>query len=182
MTDTQNRAPELPAHIEETIQSIARMHAERRDGATPFRRALSRATAIIADPAFIAGLIAIVALWIVANLLLIALGREPFDPPPFFWLTGAASIVSLFMVSAIVAEQRREDQIALQRELLSMQLAILNEQKTAKVIALLEEFRRDSPQIHNRVDRQAEELARATDPQTVLGAIKQPEPTQEEGA
>ncbi|HEY1941937.1 MAG TPA: DUF1003 domain-containing protein [Roseiarcus sp.] len=182
MTDMQSHAPELPAHIEETIQSISKMHAERRDGATPFRRGLSRATAVIANPAFIAGLIAIVGVWIGANYLLIALGREPFDPPPFSWLTGAASIVSLFMVSAIVAEQRREDQIALQRELLSMQLAIFNEQKTAKVIALLEEFRRDSPQIHNRVDRQAEELAKATDPQTVLGAIKQPEANPEEDA
>ncbi len=182
MTDTQRRAPVLPAHIEETIQSIARMHAEHRDGATPFRRALRRATAIIANPAFIAGMIAIIAVWIGANLVLIALGREPFDPPPFFWLTGAASIISLFMVSAIVAEQRREDQIALQRELLSMQLAVLNEQKTAKVIALLEEFRRDSPLIHNRVDPQAEELARATDPRSVLGAIKQPEANPEEGA
>ena len=110
------------------------------------------------------------------------MGAPPFDPPPFVWLTGAVSVISLFMVCAIVAEQRREDQIALQRELLAIQLAIFNEQKTAKVIALLEEFRRDSPSIHNRADPQAEELAHATDPQTVLEAIRQPPAKSEEDA
>ncbi|MBV8472114.1 MAG: DUF1003 domain-containing protein [Hyphomicrobiales bacterium] len=175
-------APELPAHIDETIQSIARMHAERREGGKFFRRAMSRATAVIGGPSFVAALIVTVVAWIAVNLLLSALGRAPFDEPPFFWLSGAASVLSLFMVAVVVAEQRREDQIALQRELLAMQLAILNEQKTAKVIALLEELRRDSPHIHNRVDAQAEELARATDPSSVLDVIKQPEKPPHDGA
>lgn len=181
MTDLQS-APELPAHIEETIQSIARMHAEHREGGKFFRRAMIRATAVIGGPPFFASLIVIVAAWIGVNVLLLELGWTPFDEPPFFWLAGAASLLSLFMVSVIVAEQRREDQIARQRELLAMQLAIFNEQKTAKVIALLEEFRRDSPMIYDRVDQQAEELARATDPETLLDVIKHPASQPHNGA
>ena len=38
------------------------------------------------------------------------------------------------------------------RELLILELAILSEQKTAKVIQLLEEVRRDNPLIHDRVE------------------------------
>jgi hypothetical protein len=38
---------------------------------------------------------------------------------------------------------------------------------------LLEEFRRDSPHIHDRVDRDAEKLAQPANPQSVLDAIKE---------
>jgi len=49
----------------------------------------------------------------------------------------------------------------------------LGEQKTAKVIELLEEFRRDNPLIRNRVDQQAEDMTHPADPQRVLDAIKE---------
>ena len=49
----------------------------------------------------------------------------------------------------------------------------LSEQKTAKVIQLLEEVRRDSPHIHDRVDQEAEVMARPADPQSVLDSIKE---------
>jgi hypothetical protein len=52
------------------------------------------------------------------------------------------------------------------------------------VIELLEEFRRDSPLIHNRVDRQADSMAQPADPQQMLDAIKEirAEATQVSGA
>jgi hypothetical protein len=43
---------------------------------------------------------------------------------------------------------------------------------TAKVIQLLEEARRDNPLIHNRVDRDADDMAQPADPSSVLDAIK----------
>jgi uncharacterized membrane protein len=54
-----------------------------------------------------------------------------------------------------------------------LELAILSEQKTAKVIQLLEEFRRDNPMIRDRVDYEAEAMAQPADPQSVLAAIKE---------
>jgi uncharacterized membrane protein len=53
-----------------------------------------------------------------------------------------------------------------------LQLALLGEQKTAKVIELLEEFRRDNPLIRNRVDQEAEDMAQLADPQRVLDSPK----------
>ena len=50
---------------------------------------------------------------------------------------------------------------------------MLSEQKTAKVIELLEESRRDNPLIQNRVDQEAEAMAKPADPKTVLEAIKE---------
>lgn len=59
------------------------------------------------------------------------------------------------------------------REQLILELALLNEQKTAKVISLLEEFRRDIPIVDDRVDDQAEAMAEPADPEQVLAAIKE---------
>jgi uncharacterized membrane protein len=52
-------------------------------------------------------------------------------------------------------------------------VAILSEQKTAKVVALLEELRRDSPLVRDRVDELANIMARPVDPQSVIDAIKE---------
>ena len=68
---------------------------------------------------------------------------------------------------------RLGDQLARQRELLLLELAILSEQKMAKMIQLLEEARRDNPLIHNRVDHEADAMTRPADPQSVLDAIRE---------
>ena len=90
-------------------------------------------------PDFIGMLIVIAAAWISLNLLVTAFGYRPIDPPPFSGLGGAVSLISLYMVVLILATQRREYQLAQLREQLTLELAILSEQKTAKVIQLLEE-------------------------------------------
>jgi uncharacterized membrane protein len=50
---------------------------------------------------------------------------------------------------------------------------LLAEQKTAKLIALLEELRRDLPNVHNRHDPQAAAMEHATDPQAILNALEE---------
>ena len=111
--------------------------------------------------------------WIGLNLLVAALGYRPIDPPPFPGLGLAVSLVSLYIVVLILATQRREYQLAQLREQLTLELAILSEQKTAKVIQLLEESCRDNPLIRDRVDQEAEAIAQPADPQSVLDAIKE---------
>jgi len=173
MAASKIAAPVLPAHLEETIRSIDRLHAEHRQNATPLQRAVDRMTTRLGRPGFIGVLTAVVVLWVVGNLLAAALGHRPIDPPPFSGLAGAVSLASLYMVVLILATQRREDQLAQHREQLLLELALLSEQKTAKVIELLEEFRRDNPHIHDRIDQQADAMAQPADPQQVLDAIKE---------
>ena len=73
----------------------------------------------------------------------------------------------------ILASQRREDQLAERRDQLTLELAILGEQKTAKVIALLEEFRRDNPRTPDRVDPEATAMAQPADPSYLIAAIEE---------
>jgi uncharacterized membrane protein len=173
LIDTDLPPPILPIHIEETIRAIGKLQAEHHGRATPQQRAVRRLTDVLGRPAFLAGLAIVVAAWIGANLMSITLGYPPLDPPPFAWLNVAISLVSLFIVVLILGAQRHEDQLTQHRELLTLELAILSEQKTAKVIQLLEEVRRDNPLIHDRVDREAEVMAQPANPQSVLEAIKE---------
>ncbi len=48
--------PNLPAHIEETVRSLAQLHADHHQNATPHERAVARVTALLAHPRFIGGL------------------------------------------------------------------------------------------------------------------------------
>ena len=63
MADTNAPLPLLPAHIEETIRSIARLHARHHQNATPIQRVVDRATDLLGRPRFIGVLTVIAAGW-----------------------------------------------------------------------------------------------------------------------
>ena len=164
--------PILPAHIEDTIRSIARLHAEHHQESTSLQRLVDRLTALAGRPSFIGALTCLTMLWLGGNLLGLWLGDVVIDPPPFPWFDGVVSLAALYIALLILTTQRRADTLAQHREQLTLELAILNEQKTAKVIELLEEMRRDNPNLRNRVDHEAASMAIPADPQAVLEAIK----------
>jgi uncharacterized membrane protein len=163
----------LPDHAEQTIRSIVRHHADHHERASPAQRAAGWFAERLARPAFTVVLSIGVAGWIGANLAAWALGSTPLDPPPFPALQCAVSVLSLFAVVLVLAAQRHEDHLNKHRELLALELALLSEQKTTKVIQLIEELRRDSPHIHDRVDLAAERMSKPADPDAVMDTIKQ---------
>jgi uncharacterized membrane protein len=144
------------------------MSAKRRG----WERFVGRLTGRAASPKFVMLLTAILIFWIGMNSALLFLGNKPIDEPPFFWMQGAVSLAALYMTVLILATQRRESELASHHEHLTLELAILSEQKTAKIIALLEELRQDHPDIHDRIDREAAALSEPADPQPVLETIK----------
>ena len=79
--------------------------------------------------------------------------------------------LALVMTVMIVTTQRRAGKLSERREQLTLELTLLTEQKTAKIIALIEEIRRDSPQLANRIDSQASAMSAPADANLVLDAI-----------
>ena len=65
-----------------------------------------------------------------------------------------------------------DDEFQTRRDQLTLELAILSDQKSAMIIALLEEFRRNDPNQGDHRDEVAEALAQPSDPQAMLGAIR----------
>ena len=136
------------------------------------QRAAEYLTRLIGRPVFLVSLALGIALWVAGNLAAHVLFRRALDPPPFNALESAASVFALLATVLILSTQRREDELADRRERLTLHLAILTEQKTAKAIELLEELRRDAPTLRDRHDHQAAAMAEAAGPQTVLDAIE----------
>jgi len=163
----------LPAHIDETVQAIAKLHFDHRRGSSGLQRTVERLTRFFSRPRAAGLLAAGVTLWIGVNLGLELAGATPFDPAPYFGLQGLAGVSALFMTVFILVTQRREDELSELREQLTLELAMLSEQKAAKLIELVEELRRDLPNVRNRPDAHAANLAQPADPGAVLEALKE---------
>lgn len=78
----------------------------------------------------------------------------------------------IYITILILITQRREDELARRRDQMTLELAILGDHKTAKIIQLPEELRRDHPEIADRVDREAAEMSKPSPPGAVLEEIK----------
>jgi uncharacterized membrane protein len=173
VTETPSKPPILPPHIDETVRAIARLHAEHHNGATPLERAADRLTGVVGQPRFIGALTVAALGWIGYNLAAPGLHWRPFDTPPFNALATVASVLGVYVTVLILSTQRREAALAQLREQLTLELAILGDQKSAKTIQLLEELRRDSPLIPNRHDPEADAMSTPADPTSVLEAIRE---------
>ena len=153
-------------------QATALLRAEHDNATSTFQRAAARITHLVGLPWFVVLLTVAIVGWMGANISAGLLGlREP-DPPPFAWLQGAISTGALYMTALILTTQRSQDRLATHREHLTLELAIIADQKVAKIVELLEELRRNSPTIANRSDHEARTMAKPTDPEMVLQAIK----------
>jgi uncharacterized membrane protein len=172
MMDTPADRPNLPDHIEDSVRALAELHAEHHRRAAPIQRVVDRAVRLVGRPRFVAMLTVFVAAWIVLNL---ALGRFglAFDAQPFPVLQGLAQLAALYITVLILITQLHKSELTDHREQLTLELVMLSEQKSAKIVELIEEMRRDNPMIRNRIDAQADALSVPADPHTVLDAIKE---------
>jgi uncharacterized membrane protein len=171
----------LPAHIEETIQAIARLQDRHRKSATPLQNTIDRLTAFIGRTTFVGGLTVVLLLWVGGNILASHLNLKALDAPPFNWLQGATGVLALYITVFILTTQRRENELSELREQLNLELVITSEQKTAKVIQLLEELRRDLPQVQNRLDAEAIAMAQPANPEVLLEAIRETQESADSG-
>lgn len=170
MSDPDDRV--LPTHIEQTLEAIARLHTDHERGATATQRIVAKTTAVIGRAEALWVVTGLIAAWVAWNTIAAHAGRA-VDPPPFSWMQIALAVTSIYVTLLILGTQQRDDVIASHREQLSLQLAMLGEQKSAKIIELLEALRHDSPMITDRVDAEAIAMSTPADPQAVIEAIQE---------
>eukprot|EP01037_Dinobryon_pediforme_P014074 gene14074-14192_t len=162
----------LPAHIEDAISSMAKLHIDHHGQAGALQRWVEKVTALFGRPEFTPALTMLIVFWICLNLGLGELGYKALDPPPFTFMSGLISLAALSMAGMILTTQRRESELTTRREQLTLELSILTEQKVAKLIELVERLRQDHPGIVNRIDTEAKAMSASADLQDVLEAIK----------
>ena len=170
------RTDSLPEHIEETIQSMGRMQAEHHESAGPADRLIRFVTLCLGSPAVASGSILIVVAWIGLNLAVTMAGGPPLDPPPFQWLELFVSVASLIIIFVVLAAQQRDEELAEINRQLTLHLAMSVEQKTAKMIELLQTLRQDHPSLPDHIDEEAQKMAQPADPETLVNALKAAKP------
>jgi uncharacterized membrane protein len=157
--------------VNQNIDAVLDFYA-REDGKMSFaQRLLERISCFIGEPIFLVLILFFVVIWIAGNLLLAVYSVNQFDPPPFHFLQGIIGLSALLTATIVVSNQNRLARLEEQRAHLDLKVNLLTEQKTAKMIDLLEELRFDLPNVRNREDSEAAELKHAMNPDQVLAAL-----------
>lgn len=160
-------------YLNESVETLASLHLRAQHGVSRHQRGVESFTAQVGQPRSLYVLVGCALGWAGTNLLLPRLGVHALDPPPFPWLQGLVGLCALLMTITILTTQNRLTRQAEQRAQLDLQINLLAERKIAKIIALVEELRRDMPTVKDRVDRVAEVMKEPVDPHAVLSALEQ---------
>jgi uncharacterized membrane protein len=172
-TESPRPSPELSGHVAQNIETLAQLHTEAEEKVGRHQRTIERLTAFIGHRWTLSAILVIVALWVIGNMLASRLGLPQLDAPPFPWLQGAVSLSALIVTTMVLTTQNRQARFSSHRGNLDLQVNLVAEQKIAKLVALLEELRRDLPTVRDRVDPVADAMAQAVDPQAVISVLEQ---------
>ena len=155
------------------IESVASIRARAEKKLTKHQRAIEVVTGALGKPRTLAVIVLCVVGWIAFNLIFTVKNGHPrIDPPPFVWLQAAATLSSLLMTTLVLITENRQSLNAEQRSHLDLQINLLAEHKIAKLIALIEELRRDLPMVRHRVDNEADAMQNAVNPASLLAALE----------
>ena len=163
----------LPEHVSQHVDTVAALHARAESGVSIHQRAVEVVTSNLGRPLLLNLTLAALTLWVLVNVFHGRLGIAAFDPFPFPLLGGVVSTGGLLLAVVILITQNRQARAAERRAQLELQVSLLTEQKIAKLIALVEELRRDLPSVRDRLDPEAAAMAEATDPHAILDALEE---------
>lgn len=155
----------------QNIEAILEFYTREEQKISRPQRILERISKFIGQPVFLGIILLFVALWMIANNALRQFGAAEFDPAPFLWLQGIVGLGALLTATVVLTKQNRFATLEEQRAHLDMKVTLMTEQKAAKIIDMLEELRRDIPNVRNRHDPAADALRQSMSPEQVLGAL-----------
>jgi uncharacterized membrane protein len=183
MRTTPDHSPETPPdsrdttvesdndQISQNIEAVLEFYSVEYQKISSSQRILEHISRFLGQPVFLGIILFFVAFWILANVALEQIGMAEFDPKPYFWLQGIVGLGALLTATVVLSKQNRFTKLAEQREHLDLKVTLLTEQKVAKLIDLLEELRRDLPNVKDRHDPEAVVLKQSMNPELVLAAL-----------
>jgi uncharacterized membrane protein len=157
--------------IDQNIDAVLDFYTREEQKMSRSQRVLERISRFVGQPAFLAIILLFVLFWIFANVALRRSGIAEFDPAPFALLQGIVGLSALLTATVVLGKQNRLAKLEEQRAHLDLTVNLLTEQKAAKLIDLLEELRRDLPNVTNRHDSEAVALRQSMNPDLVLAAL-----------
>lgn len=168
--------------ISQNIEAVLEFYTLEERKISSSQRTLEKISSFIGQPVFLGIILIVIILWALSNLLLRQYGMFEFDPPPFFWLQGIVGLGALLTATIVLTKQNRLAKLAERRAHLDLKVMLLTEQKAAKLIDLLEELRRDLPNVKNRHDSEAATLQQSMSPDLVLATLNDSKSTEDAGS
>ena len=167
------------AQVSQEVESVASIRARAEQRLDKHQRMMEVLTTALGRPRTVYMTLSIVVGWVAFNLVTPKLfGWPRIDPPPFFWLQGMVALSALLMTTMVLITANRQTRNAEERSPLDLQVNLLAARKVAKLIALVEELRRDLPMVRDRIDREADSMQKAVDPEAMLAALERASETQ----
>jgi uncharacterized membrane protein len=171
-SDESNNHSETPLDpIGQNIENILTFHLREEEKVTRSQRILEVISDKLGRPICLAAIMFFVGIWLLANILLNQFGFVTIDRPPFSLLQGIIGLGAFLTMIVLLIKQNRMENIEKRQAHLELQINLLTEQKTTKLIYLIEELRRDLPMIKNRDDPEATAFQKPTHPGSVLEAL-----------
>lgn len=170
--DDDNACNTLPHSVSENIGTIAEYCERNEEQVTTAQKVVEKVSLFLGSPSYFAVNATFIVCWLAWNSLAPVFDLEQIDEPPFFWLQGFVSLNAFIISTTVLIRQNRMSKLAERNAHLDLQISLLSDEKTSKLIAMLDEIRRESPNLMNKTDREAEELAKPADAPSVLNAIE----------
>ena len=144
-----------------SIEAIVRLEEEderRRSFADRFPEMIG---SFAGSVTFVALQLGFVALWVALNVGLVP-GVPQFDPFPFALLAGLISLEGVLLTAFVLIRQNRMNIRADRRAHLDLQISLLSEKETTKIIQMLDRMSRQMGMEKETTDAETKELAQAT--------------------
>jgi len=162
----------LPAQVIKNIETVISLQTDQEKSVPTSERILSKITAAFGRSRFLYSQLAFFVIWGVSSHF-----AQPtltrWDLPVMDLQSHGLDMAALLITTGVLVRQTQQDKIAERRSHLMLQINLLNEQKIAKVIELIEELRTDTPDVANRFDWEANLMQQSTDPQVVLNILQE---------
>jgi uncharacterized membrane protein len=173
--DVQMELGAEPDQISQNIEAVLDFYTREEQKISSSQRTLEKISGFIGQPVFLGIILIFVLFWTLVNVLAHQFRLVAFDPPPFLWLQGIVGLGALLTATIVLTKQNRLAKLEERRSHLDLKVTLLTEQKAAKLIDLMEELRRDLPNVRNRLDSEAASLQQSMKPDMVLATLDENE-------
>jgi len=164
------RPPGLGTVLERNIRALQERRAREEADATFEQRLAGRITRFTGSMGFVYLHLVVFGLWIAVNVGIIS-GIPVFDPS-FVILAMAASVEAIFLSTFVLISQNRMAAAADKRAELDLQISLLAEHETTKLVALVSAIA-ERMDITTEVDSEVPELKQDVAPELVLDEIEE---------
>jgi uncharacterized membrane protein len=146
---------------QQNIQTIAKLEQEAVEHRTRGEKVSEAFTRVMGSIGFAGLHVAGFLIWFIVNLRLIP-GVEPFDPFPFGILTLIVSAEGVLLAIFVLISQNRASRLSTQRSHLNLQISLLAEQESTKLLQKIQTIALKLGIEESDVDQEAHRLSQST--------------------